>query len=106
MQKNEGIIQHGGSLTAHNLAVGQNAVASESAAPDLADLRRRVDELLSEIRRHASELPQSTEVISTAETLPKVMFILIFLCRFRFAGTPAPEARKTAISETGHRRPK
>ena len=69
MDKNEGIIMHGGSISAHNIATGQNAVASESSSGDLVALRQRIDELLSQLKSHAAELPESSEVISAAETL-------------------------------------
>lgn len=69
MDRNEGIIQHGGSFQAGQLAVGRGArvrVVATGPDPELADRLEAFRRLLAE---HATALDGPAEVRSTTEVL-------------------------------------
>jgi hypothetical protein len=75
MQRNEGIVQHGGTISAGAIAVGRGAQALErvdAAASTLVDQREvgtRIRELTALLVAHAGELERPDDVLSAAATV-------------------------------------
>jgi hypothetical protein len=73
MQRNEGIVQHGGTISAGAIAVGRGARALErvdAAASTLVDQREvaaRLHELTALLVAHAGELERPEDVLGAAE---------------------------------------
>lgn len=75
MQRNEGIVQHGGTISAGAIAVGRGARALQrvdAAASALADQREvgsRLQELTALLVAHVGELERPDDVLAAAETV-------------------------------------
>lgn len=71
--KNEGVIQHGGSINAGNLAVGRGATATQyqSASSDagLAAVQAQLDKVLELLATKSHEIPDHEDVVQSAQSL-------------------------------------
>jgi hypothetical protein len=77
MERNEGVVVSGGSLTAGQVVAGRGARASATFSGNVGGLHqvgrdevaRALDNLVAELRRHAAELPDGEELLDSTRAV-------------------------------------
>lgn len=78
MSKNEGIVQHGGTINAEQLAVGRGAKAVKmvkggviSDSDDFKEIKESLEKLIKAVNENSSSLDNQSEIVNSTEVVVK-----------------------------------